>query len=211
MAALIFFLSQTGYGIAFEWWWRGQTPGKRLVGLRVMDADGLRLQFGQVAIRNLLRPVDSLPILYLVGGASCLLSRNMQRLGDLAANTVVVRVRRSVAPDFAALDADRFNSLRAHPHLAARLRQRISPAEATAALHAVLRRDQLDPNARVALFTELGHHFRAAVEVPAEILEGLTDEAYVRAVVDILFRPRDAARAPVPREHPSPASLPARN
>ncbi len=58
--------------------------------LRVTDVHGLQLQFSQVVIRNLLRFVDSLPALYLVGGAACLINRRAQRLGDFAANTIVV-------------------------------------------------------------------------------------------------------------------------
>ena len=86
-AAMVFasFVIQTGYGIVMEWFWRGQTIGKRLLRLRVMDAQGLRLQFSQIVIRNLLRFIDMLPAFYLVGGIACLLSRRAQRLGDFAA------------------------------------------------------------------------------------------------------------------------------
>ena len=77
------FVVTVGYGMAFEWLWRGQTVGKRLLRLRVVDAAGLRLQFSQVAIRNLLRVVDLLPGVYLVGGVAALCSRKAQRLGDL--------------------------------------------------------------------------------------------------------------------------------
>lgn len=193
LVVLAFFLIQTGYGIALEWFWRGQTPGKRLFGLRVMDAEGLRLQFGQVVMRNLLRPVDALPVLYMVGGAACALTRHAQRLGDLAANTVVIRTTRQYAPDYRQIAAGPFNSLRAHPHLAARLRQRVTPPEAMAAFQALLRRDTLEPAARVALFAELAEHFRDLVPFPPEAVEGLTDEAYLRAVTDVLFRPREEA------------------
>ncbi len=70
---LLYFAISVGYGIAFEWYWRGQTIGKRLLRLRVMDSAGLHLQFSQVVVRNLLRFVDALPALYLVGGTVCLL------------------------------------------------------------------------------------------------------------------------------------------
>src|SRR5438552_16657251 len=75
MAVLAGFVIQIGYGIVLEWFWRGQTLGKRLLRLRVMDAQGLRLQFSQIVIRNLLRFVDMLPAFYLVGGIACLASR----------------------------------------------------------------------------------------------------------------------------------------
>jgi uncharacterized RDD family membrane protein YckC len=196
LGVLVFFGTQTGYGVVLEWFWRGQTPGKRLFGLRVMDAEGLRLQFGQILLRNLLRAVDALPLFYLVGGVACVLTRNAQRLGDLAANTIVIRVPREQLPDYAQVAPDRYNSLRAHAHLAARLRQRVTPAEAVAALQALLRRDALDPDARVVLFAEMARHFRAVVAFPPEALEGLTDEAYLRDVVDVLFRAREKQAAP---------------
>src|ERR1700676_73734 len=52
-----YFIISSGYAIGFEWLWRGQTPGKRVLRLRVMDAQGLRLEFSQIVIRNLLRAV----------------------------------------------------------------------------------------------------------------------------------------------------------
>ena len=79
------------YAVVSEWVWRGQTVGKRLMGLRVVDARGLRLEPSQVIVRNLMRLLDALPALYLVGGIACVFSRHRQRLGDLAAGTVVVR------------------------------------------------------------------------------------------------------------------------
>ena len=80
---LLFFGLQIGYGMALEWGWRGQTVGKRLFRLRVVDAQGLRVQFSQIAIRNLLRAADLLPAFYLLGGVVAWLSPRTQRLGDL--------------------------------------------------------------------------------------------------------------------------------
>src|SRR5215470_7362271 len=79
---LAYFAISIGYGIGTEWFWRGQTLGKRLLSLRVLDAEGLRLQPSQVILRNLLRAVDILPGFYLVGGVAILASRKSQRLGD---------------------------------------------------------------------------------------------------------------------------------
>jgi uncharacterized RDD family membrane protein YckC len=186
---LMFFAFSIGYGIFTEWRWRGQTLGKRALRLRVVDVHGLRLKFGQIVIRNLLRPVDMLPGPYLLGGLACLLNDRCQRLGDLAANTVVIRIPRLTEPNLDQLMADKYNSLRAHPHLEARLRQRVSPAEAGVALQAIVRRDLLEPRARVVLFEELAAHFKAKVQFPGDAIEGITDEQYVRNVVDCLFRP----------------------
>ena len=79
---IAYFALSIGYPIVTEWFWRGQTIGKRMFGIRVMDVQGLRLQFSQIAIRNLLRFVDSLPLFYVVGGITCLLTRHYQRLGE---------------------------------------------------------------------------------------------------------------------------------
>lgn len=200
VATLGYFVVSIGYGIAAEWVWRGQTVGKRLLRLRVMDAQGLRLQFHQVVLRNLLRFVDMLPAFYLVGGLACYFGRRAQRLGDLAANTIVVHNARPAEPDLDQLLAGKFNSLRQFPHLEARLRQRVSAAEARLALQALIRRDDLEPAARVALFAELVEHFKGVVPFPPEVVEAMPDEQYVRNVVDILFRTRAADAKAASRE-----------
>lgn len=184
-----YFVLSIGYGIVTEWYWRGQTIGKRALKLRVMDEAGLALQPSQIVLRNLLRSVDALPGLYLLGGAFMLLSRHGQRLGDYAANTVVVVARQERLPDVEPLLEERYNTLRDEPHLAARLAQRLTPEEATLGLRALLRRNQLDPDARVRLFHELADLYRAKVPFPDAVVEHLADEQYVRNVVDVVFRP----------------------
>jgi uncharacterized RDD family membrane protein YckC len=188
VSVLAYFALSIGYGIALEWLWRGQTVGKRLLRLRVMDAEGLRLSFGQVVIRNLLRFVDMLPAFYLVGGIACLVSQRAQRLGDFAAGTIVVYTPKVFEPDLEQFFAGKFNSLRSYPHLVARLRQRTSPTEASLALQALLRREELEPSARIQLFAEIAAHFRSLLEFPPEACESIPDEQYVRNVVDVLFR-----------------------
>ncbi len=194
IAAAIFtigyFAISIGYGILLEWSLRGQTLGKRLLRLRVVDAEGMRLQFDQILTRNLLRSVDMLPGFYFVGGLACWLSRKCQRLGDIAANTIVIRTPVVTEPDLDQLLAGKFNSLRQYPHLVARLRQRVSPADASTALQALIRRAQFEPEARVDLFRQLADHFRAKVDFPREATDGIADEQYVRNVVDVLYRSR---------------------
>jgi hypothetical protein len=148
----------------------------------------MRLQFDQIVTRNLLRAIDMLPVFYFVGGISCWFSPKCQRLGDIAANTIVVRTPRVSEPDLDQLLSGKFNSLRQHPHLAARLRQRVSPGEAATALQALMRRDEFDPSARVALFGQLAQHFQAKVAFPHEAIDGLADEQYIRNVVDVIYR-----------------------
>jgi uncharacterized RDD family membrane protein YckC len=191
-AIISYFVVSIGYGILCEWHFKGQTLGKRLMSIRVMDIQGLRLQFSQIVVRNLLRFIDSLPACYLVGGLSCLLSPKAQRLGDLAANTIAVREPRIPRPDLEQLLTHKYNSLREHPHLAARLRQRTSPFEATIALQALLRRDALDPAARVDLFAQIAAHFKQILPLPQEITDGITEEQFVRNVVEVLFLTRSS-------------------
>ena len=187
---IAYFVLFAGYGIATEWFWRGQTLGKRLLHLRVMDARGLRLDFSQVAIRNLLRFIDALPAMYLVGGTVCFFTRHSQRLGDLAGHTIVVRDIRPAQPDLTQLMGGKFNSLLEHRHLAARLRQRVPPQVASVALDALLRREQFEPDARLELFAQLASYFRGVVEFPSDAVEQLSDEQYVRNVAEILFSRR---------------------
>ena len=61
LCVILYAVISVGYGIFTEWRWRGQSFGKRLLRLRVIDASGLKLQLSQIIIRNLLRPVDLLP------------------------------------------------------------------------------------------------------------------------------------------------------
>jgi uncharacterized RDD family membrane protein YckC len=184
---VVFFLITFGYAMVLEWFWRGQTVGKRLMKLRVMDAHGLRLLPSQVIVRNLLRAIDVLPAFYLVGGTAALVSRHAQRLGDLAANTVVVRLEEPTLPELQRQAGARYNSLLTYAHLAARLRQRTSPEIAAIALAAVARRDTLDPAARVQLFGDLASHLRGLVEFPDEAVEALSDEQYVRNAVEVFY------------------------
>ncbi len=79
--------------VAFEVLWRGQTPGKRALGLRVVSTSGQAVGWAAAMVRNLVRVVDLLPVVtpYLAGGTMMVLSSRGQRLGDLAAGTLVVR------------------------------------------------------------------------------------------------------------------------
>jgi len=187
---VLFFVIYLVYGALAEWLWNGQTVGKRLMGLRVMDSRGMRLEPSQVMVRNLMRFIDGLPLLYLVGGIACVLSRHQQRLGDLAAGTVVVRIPKVASPDLSQLLGGKFNSLAEHRHLAARLRQRVAPAVAGVALESLLRRDQLRPEARLGVFADLAAYFRSLVSYPAAETEQLSDEQYVRDVVEVVFQVR---------------------
>jgi uncharacterized RDD family membrane protein YckC len=100
---LAWFLMDWLYPVVFEAGKRGATPGKRLLRLRVVQASGSPITFGQALVRNFLRFIDSMPFFtYGFGVTSCLASRRFQRLGDLAAGTVVIYDRIPAAPVIAA-------------------------------------------------------------------------------------------------------------
>jgi uncharacterized RDD family membrane protein YckC len=185
---LLYFVLSIGYYILLEMLWRGQTLGKRMMKLRVIDANGLKLKPSQFVLRNLLRFVDSLPVLYFVGGLCALVSPRSQRLGDLAAGTVVVRVPELHPPVLSEVLGSVYNSFRDHPRLEALLRQRISPDQSALALHALHRRDEMDSIERARLFKQLVAVFREQVEFPEDVRAAMSDEQYVRNCVDTIYR-----------------------
>lgn len=97
LSALVLFLT-VGYFALFEGLWDGRTPGKRAASIRVIQDDGRPVSGTAVLVRNLLRLVDMLPVFYAIGSVSILVTKRAQRLGDLAAGTIVVHDRDRAAP-----------------------------------------------------------------------------------------------------------------
>jgi uncharacterized RDD family membrane protein YckC len=90
LAILILFVLYSGYYALFEIFWNGQTPGKRLVRIRVIEDSGRPITPYEAIARNLLRIVDQLPGFYVIGIISAFISAQNKRLGDIVAGTVVV-------------------------------------------------------------------------------------------------------------------------
>jgi uncharacterized RDD family membrane protein YckC len=88
--ALLIFAFQWVYFNLFEWAWNGQTPGKRLLHLRVIKVDGSPVSWIDVLLRNLSRPIDTLGPMGLIGLLMIFVSRKAQRLGDLMGQTLVI-------------------------------------------------------------------------------------------------------------------------
>jgi uncharacterized RDD family membrane protein YckC len=93
IVTLTLFLLNWGYFTLFEAFWNGRTPGKRVAKIRVIQRSGRPIGFFESMARNLVRYVDQLPFFYAVGVIAMFVTRQHQRLGDLAAGTLVVRDR----------------------------------------------------------------------------------------------------------------------
>jgi len=88
---ILWFVLAWFYGGLFETCFNGQTPGKRLMQIRVVSIDGQPINGLQAVLRNVLREVDAQPITcYLAGLLACAMNHRFQRLGDLACGTIVV-------------------------------------------------------------------------------------------------------------------------
>jgi uncharacterized RDD family membrane protein YckC len=90
---LFHFLLFWGYFALFEAFWNGQTPGKRVVKIRVIKDSGRQITLFEALARNLLRVVDMFPSIYFVGLVTMLCNRQQKRLGDFVAGTIVVHER----------------------------------------------------------------------------------------------------------------------
>jgi len=97
-ALLLGFIFFVGYDIFYEGFREGQTPGKKYIGIRVVRDGGGPIDVRAAAIRNLVNIADFLPLGYLLGGVICLLNARGQRLGDMAAGTLVIRHQEVVKP-----------------------------------------------------------------------------------------------------------------
>ncbi len=101
---IVVFALFSGYFVFFEWLWNGQTPGKRLLKLRVIREDGRPITLWEALARNLLRIFDAVPgfflPIYSIGLITIFANRRDQRIGDMFAGTVVVRERTDEAPTF---------------------------------------------------------------------------------------------------------------
>lgn len=91
---IVRFLLDWFYFSLFEAWWNGQTPGKRSQGLRVVRTNGTPIDATSAIGRNFIRAADMLPFFYTVGMTSMLMTRRLQRLGDLFFDTMVIDEQR---------------------------------------------------------------------------------------------------------------------
>jgi uncharacterized RDD family membrane protein YckC len=157
------FLLMFGYDIFFEVLSSGRTPGKRWSGLRVVRVGGRPVGFVASAVRNIVRIVDFLPIFYGVGMVAVAVNRNNQRLGDMAAGTLVVREvraeeRRPAPPESPA----------ARDELAAWDVSAVTADELAAVRRFLQRRTELPGDARERIAGQLSAALRPKVAGPVE-------------------------------------------
>jgi len=176
------------YGALLEGFWNGQTIGKRLFHLRVIDQTGLPLRIEQAWVRNLMRVFDALPFAYLVGGISVLSSPLMQRFGDRVAGTLVVRQTPLAMPGEESWTRQKYNSFMEYPTIAVHLRRAATPELASLIQDALRRRNELAPYARREIYRELATYLQSEISpFPDELVERLSDEQYLINASGILF------------------------
>jgi len=165
-AALLF--AYLIYDVAFEVRGGGRTPGKRAVGLRVVRDGGGPVGLRASLIRNVFRLFEAV-LLYAPAIVSILITRNNQRLGDLAAGTLVIRDAKAeqTAPASAPVPADSYASWDATG---------VNEAEVAAVRAFLQRRDELRPAARRTLAAQLAARVRPRV---AGVRAGLDDESFL--------------------------------
>jgi uncharacterized RDD family membrane protein YckC len=173
---IILFVLIFAYHILFEVLASGRTPGKRLNGLRVVRLGGFPIGFLASAVRNTLRLVDFLPGSYLIGCVTILVTEHNQRLGDLAAGTLVVRERKATSklppPRPVVTEA-------AHPTWDV---STITVSELQTVRQFLDRRTSIAPQARLQLAYTLAERLRPKVGgAPADLRGELFLEAVVAA------------------------------
>ena len=175
---LAFFCVYWGYFALFELFWRGQTPGKRLVGIRVIKESGRPVNAIESVGRNLMRVIDSLPTMYATGLVVMLINKKNKRLGDMVAGTIVVheRKRDSERPDWSALDGTGAGV----PAIVAGIEQ-VTAADLELIDLFLKRRHELAPSVRDSMAHRIAAQLRAKVH--ADEWTGLSDEQFLEQVV----------------------------
>jgi len=184
LTVLAVFAVYWGYFVAFETLWNGQTPGKRLMRLRVVREDGRPVRFFEVFVRNLLRvAIDFQPFpSYAIGVVSIIFSARSKRVGDFVAGTVVVKERATEAPSLneiikvSEIEQQRLDRTGPAPFAAdTRL---LSEQELRAVKTFLKRRFELQEPNRTALAARIAQPISAKLGVPADRLspEALLEE-----------------------------------
>ncbi len=184
---VLVFLVLFAYDIVFETWNQGRTIGKLAAGIRVVRTSGQPVNFLTSAVRNLIRIVDFLPAFYTIGMIAVVVTPKNQRLGDLAANTYVVRERRAAAATPVPARGWAPPATAEAPYMAWDV-SAVTADEVATVRRFLERRHTLDPGARGQLGYDLATRLRAKVagidargaETPEAFLEGLASAKSAR-------------------------------
>ncbi len=175
IAMFVMFIVQFGYNIFFEGIWHGQTPGKRVAQIRVIEANGQPVGWAAVCIRNLVRLID-VGIL-LIGLLVMLIDKNERRLGDLAAGTLVIRERKT---DLSTGDVKLLTGAQADSLLDI---GRVTPEEYDLLARFLKRRITLAPAYRPVVAKKLESYFREKLnETNGAETDGKASEAFLEKV-----------------------------
>src|SRR5439155_793542 len=186
------FLLTWGWHVYFETQHAGRSPGKRALRLRVVDARGLPISLHQALVRNVMRAVDFAPAFYGFAAISTLVDPRRRRLGDLVADTLVIREARPLAWQSQLGSERRYNSLRTARVLRL-IRHRIGLEEREFLLALCMRAEKMTPEARYDLMEEVAAAYRAKLSIDDD--EPISGENFVRDLTAVLFAARPAARA----------------
>jgi uncharacterized RDD family membrane protein YckC len=194
IGVVLSFVVLWGYYLVAEMLSNGQSPGKRLVGVRVVREGGRPVTFTASAIRNIIRLVDFLPLFYSIGVVVMFVDRRARRLGDLAAGTLVVRERSPVTLEslsqtgYAELPADLVPAL---AHI-----ERLSDDDYLLLQEFLRRRNELSSESRQRIAAQLAEGLRARLDAtqaePAETFLVAVASSYAA------YRRRPAAAEPEP-------------
>ena len=184
-AAIGGFLWLFGYHIYYEFSRDGATPGKKRTGLQVISDDGLPIDLWQAVARNLMRTIDFISPIYLIGLSTALGNPWYRRPGDLVAGTIVVRRRTLPGPEQVIAPNDRYNSLLEDLSLASRLRHGLRARERETLVSLCLRRNELDLAPRLDLFRRAAASLRGRFPLPED--PWLSDERLVLNVTAVLL------------------------
>ena len=177
------FVLAWSWHVWFETRGQGRTPGKRALSLRVVDARGLPVSLHQSLARNIVRVIDFAPAFYGVGAAVSLFDPARRRLGDIVANTLVIREAQPLVYRAQLASDRRHNSLRT-PRVLRLIRHRIPLDEREFLLRLCLRAAKLAPAARYDLMEDVARHYRRTLGIEEEQISG---ENLVRDLTAVLF------------------------
>lgn len=178
LGILAYSIIELGYFLFFEATWNGQTPGKRFLRIRVMRADGFPVGWIESSIRNILRAVDIVGGVYPIGLLFMIMNRRAQRLGDLAAGTLVVIEKNIPVPQMTteSKDSTRQGDHQLEPYIVL-----LEPEEYHLVRSFLSRREAMETSHRIQLARELTQKLLEKWGLPE--LRDFSDESFLKQII----------------------------